>query len=199
MFWWEILQLGFTWLFSIALVGINHCRWVRMPGLEVPLLSAGASAAGAGGGGKVPLPDSQSPKIGEVFTILELKNEKKKKKKSLPTYLTYSSFWSPLRKLETFPLTLFSPSCTEHTGSCTPAPWHPATLPRVSRWCLCGVQAVSRGFRGSGPWPTLLLHCPESAGTFKLAAWTQKHGGCKLLTEFPVKKEAFPIVHLSPL
>lgn len=50
--------------------------------LELPLLSAGAVAAGAGRGGKVPLLERQSIKIGELFTILEMKNYKK-------TYLPY--------------------------------------------------------------------------------------------------------------
>lgn len=92
--------------------------------LELPLLSTGAVAAVAGRGGTVPLPDREFIKIGELFTILELKNVKKD---SYDICLTYNSLWSPLRKPETFPLMLFSASCVEHIGDCTPALWHLAT------------------------------------------------------------------------
>lgn len=45
--------------------------------LGLPLLSAGAAAAGAGRGGKVPLLGRQPIKIRELFTLQELKNDKK--------------------------------------------------------------------------------------------------------------------------
>lgn len=122
--------------------------------LELPLLSAGAAAAGAGRGGKSS-PAWQFIKIRELFTILEQTNGKKD---CYDSCKTYSCFSSPLRKLETFPLMFFSPLCVEHTGCCTPTPWHPTTPSWGSRCC----------FRGAGPWPTLLLHRPESAGTFHL-------------------------------